>query len=154
VKLVMPLRVSPGDMAECVRLQAAELFALCEAEGFIPTNESSVSSLFVASRGPQRSEVFRSQRSVCASPAIRPITKQKFAMFVIIEEKLKLVYCAIPKVRHRTEQSPEVKVRAQSRAGSEKVSYITEQRGRASAGFAQGQKAFLSFADGALCDTL
>lgn len=105
VKLVMPLRVSSGDMAECVRLQAAELFALCEADGFIPMNESSVSSLFIASRGPQRSEVFRSQKSVCTSPAIRPITKQKFAMFVIIEEKLKLVYCAIPKVCRRAEGS-------------------------------------------------
>ncbi|GJP43484.1 hypothetical protein CLOM_g2938 [Closterium sp. NIES-68] len=92
--------LSPDDLMLCVRLQAVELFALSMTRGLISLRGGLASphAMFIAAQGAARSDLFRVQRPVCDSPPLLPLTKQKLAHFTIIEESLKLVYCAIPKV--------------------------------------------------------
>ncbi|CAI5523440.1 unnamed protein product [Closterium sp. Naga37s-1] len=80
--------------------KAVELFALSMTRGLISLKGglASPQAMFIAAHGATRSDIFRVQRPVCDSPPLLPLTQQKLARFTIIEESLKLVYCAIPKV--------------------------------------------------------
>ncbi|CAI5534712.1 unnamed protein product [Closterium sp. Naga37s-1] len=99
-QLLMKKSLSPDDLMLCVRLQAVELFALSMTRGLISLKAglASPQAMFIAAHGAARSDLFRVQRPVCDSPPLLPLTQQKLARFTIIEESLKLVYCAIPKV--------------------------------------------------------
>ncbi|CAI5481047.1 unnamed protein product [Closterium sp. Yama58-4] len=99
-QLLIKQKLSPDDLMLCVRLQAVELFALGMTRGLISLKGgfASPQAMFIAAHGAARSDLFRVQRPVCDSPPLLPLTKQKLARFTIIEESLKLVYCAIPKV--------------------------------------------------------
>ncbi|CAI7920566.1 unnamed protein product [Closterium sp. NIES-54] len=99
-QLLMKQNLSPDDLMLCVRLQAVELFALSMTRGLISLKGglASPQAMFIATHGATRSDLFRVQRPICDSLPLLPLTQQKLARFTIIEESLKLVYCAIPKV--------------------------------------------------------
>ncbi|GJP33706.1 hypothetical protein CLOM_g18228 [Closterium sp. NIES-68] len=91
-------RALGAHVTQCTQLQVAELFALSFARGLLAVNRSSIEARFVTAQGTSRSPSFGVYRSVCDSTELRPITKQKWAMFTQVEEKLKLMVCTMPKV--------------------------------------------------------
>ncbi|CAI7834837.1 unnamed protein product [Closterium sp. NIES-53] len=91
-------RALGAHVTRCSQLQVAELFTLSFARGLLAVNRSSLEARFVTAQGRARSASFGVHRSVCESVELRPITKQKWAMFTQVEEKLKLVVCTMPKV--------------------------------------------------------
>ncbi|CAI5499235.1 unnamed protein product [Closterium sp. Naga37s-1] len=91
-------RALAAHVTRCSQLQVAELFTLSFARGLLAVNRSSIEARFVTAQGRARSVSFGVHRSVCESVEMRPITKQKWAMFTQVEEKLKLMVCTMPKV--------------------------------------------------------
>ncbi|CAI5481554.1 unnamed protein product [Closterium sp. Yama58-4] len=91
-------RALAAQVTRCSQLQVAELFTLSFARGLLAVNRSSIEARFVTAQGRARSASFGVHRSVCESVELRPIIKQKWAMFTQVEEKLKLVVCTMPKV--------------------------------------------------------
>ncbi|CAI5466488.1 unnamed protein product [Closterium sp. Yama58-4] len=91
-------RALAAQVTQCSQLQVAELFTLSFARGLLAVNQSSIEARFVTAQGRARSASFGVHRSVCESVELRPITKQKWAMFTQVEEKLKLMVCTMPKV--------------------------------------------------------
>ncbi|CAI5504382.1 unnamed protein product [Closterium sp. Naga37s-1] len=65
-----------------------ELFTLSFARGLLAVNRSSLEARFVTAQGRARSASFGVHRSVCESVELRPITKQKWAMFTQVEGKM------------------------------------------------------------------
>ena len=61
-------------------------------------------SQFIAAQGSARSDdMFRVQRPICSGQELRPITRQKFAMFTIIEREWccpRMALCS-PQSEHR-----------------------------------------------------
>ncbi|CAI5980737.1 unnamed protein product [Closterium sp. NIES-64] len=76
----------------------SELFSLSLAAGLVAVNSSALEPRFIAAQAARRLPSFRLHVSVCGRHEIRPITKQKWSMFTMVEEKLKLFICTVPKV--------------------------------------------------------
>ncbi|CAI5481556.1 unnamed protein product [Closterium sp. Yama58-4] len=85
-------------LMRCHQLQVSELFSLSLAAGLVAVNSSAVEARFIAAQAARRSPSFRRHLSVCRRNEIRPITKQKWSMFTMVEEKLKIFICTVPKV--------------------------------------------------------
>ncbi|GJP37849.1 hypothetical protein CLOM_g24131 [Closterium sp. NIES-68] len=89
-------RVTPDQLLLCLHARVAELFSLARTRGLIAVNSSSAEARFIAAHGSAASELFRVQRAVCDSVALRPITQLKFAKYTIVEERLGVMYCGVP----------------------------------------------------------
>ncbi|CAI5492681.1 unnamed protein product [Closterium sp. Naga37s-1] len=81
----------------------AELFLLADAPSLIFTHKSPAFT-FVVARGSTRQSrglegAFRVvQPALCAAACPKPLLENKFAQHMIVDESLKVLYCALPKV--------------------------------------------------------
>ncbi|GJP62298.1 hypothetical protein CLOP_g19380 [Closterium sp. NIES-67] len=99
MRVVRKLDVPDEVLMRCHQLQASELFSLSLAGGVMAVNSSALEPRFIAAQAAaRRSPRFRVHESVCERREIRPFTKQKWSMFTMVEEKLKLFICTVPKV--------------------------------------------------------
>ncbi|CAI7841186.1 unnamed protein product [Closterium sp. NIES-53] len=97
-RAVWRLEVSDETLMRCHQLQVSELFSMSLAAGLVAVNSSALEPRFIAAQAARRSPSFRLHVSVCGRHEIRPITKQKWSMFTMVEEKLKIFICTVPKV--------------------------------------------------------
>ncbi|CAI5497880.1 unnamed protein product, partial [Closterium sp. Naga37s-1] len=87
----------------CYQRLLAELFLLADAPSLIFTHKSPAFS-FVVARGSTRQSrglegAFRVvQPALCAAACPKPLLENKFAQHMIVDESLKVLYCALPKV--------------------------------------------------------
>ncbi|CAI5504359.1 unnamed protein product, partial [Closterium sp. Naga37s-1] len=65
--------------------QVSELFSMSLAAGLVAVNSSALEPRFIAAQAARRSPSFRLHVSVCGRHEIRPITKQKWSMFTMVE---------------------------------------------------------------------
>ncbi|CAI7849649.1 unnamed protein product, partial [Closterium sp. NIES-54] len=81
----------------------AELFLLADTPSLIFTHKSPAFSFVVARGSTRQSRGLQSsfrvvQPALCASACPKPLLENKFAQHMIVDESLKALYCALPKV--------------------------------------------------------
>ncbi|CAI5481299.1 unnamed protein product [Closterium sp. Yama58-4] len=96
-------RGSVGVATPCYQRLLADLFLLADAPSLIFTHKSPTFTFVVARGSARQSRGLQGdfsvvQPSLCASACPKPLLENKFAQHMIVDESLKALYCALPKV--------------------------------------------------------
>ncbi|CAI5493623.1 unnamed protein product [Closterium sp. Naga37s-1] len=87
-----------AEAVRCTQFLAAELLLLTEAPSLLYSFPSPTVNLIMA-RAVARTPSFHLMApSLCTAPCPPPLLQQKFAEHMIVDEELKVAYCALPKV--------------------------------------------------------
>ncbi|GJP67473.1 hypothetical protein CLOP_g24293 [Closterium sp. NIES-67] len=87
-----------AEAVRCTQFLAAELLLLTEAPSLLYSFPSPALNLIMARAAVRTRSFHLMQPSLCSAPCPPALLKQKFAEHMIVDEELKVAYCALPKV--------------------------------------------------------
>ncbi|CAI7823159.1 unnamed protein product [Closterium sp. NIES-53] len=87
-----------AEAVRCNQFLAAELLLLTEAPSLLYSFPSPAVNLIMARAVARTPSFHLMPPSLCAAPCPPPLLQQKFAEHMIVDEELKVAYCALPKV--------------------------------------------------------